>query len=216
MKPLARPTRREIRLVTVPSSDSELVAQALAGSQPAYSALVARYSSAAVNFAARIVRDRALAEDLAQDAFVRAFARLSSYDQQRKFSSWFLQIVHNITVDYVRRRRVETVSLDELTEAGHPGFAMNTPGASPAEQTEQAALGRALARALETVRPEYRAAVVLRYQEGLSHPEIAEIMGVPVGTVKTHLHRARKELALAMSRLGWSGAGSETAGDHGP
>ncbi len=94
------------------------------------------------------------------------------------------------------------MSLDGLTEAGHPGFA-GDPSATPEREAERAALGRALGQAMEGIRPEYRSAVVLPYQEGLSHPEIAEVMGVPVGTVKTHLHRARKELAEAMTRLGW-------------
>jgi len=73
------------------STDAELVQQALSGSQEAYHALVSRYATPAVNLAARIIQDRTLAEDLAQEAFARAFERLSSYDQQRRFSSWFFQ-----------------------------------------------------------------------------------------------------------------------------
>lgn len=92
------------------TSDAELVRQALAGSQEAFRTLVSRYASAAVNVAARLVHDRALAEDLAQEAFVRAFARLKTYDPERRFSSWFFQVLHNVSIDYLRRRRVPAPS----------------------------------------------------------------------------------------------------------
>jgi RNA polymerase sigma-70 factor (ECF subfamily) len=192
------------RLPVTPS-DAELVQQALAGSQEAYHALVGRYATPAVNLAARMVQDRALAEDLAQEAFVRAFERLSSYDQQRRFASWFFQILHNLTIDYLRRKRPATISLDGLQEAGYPE-ASSAPGARPDARAEQAALARAADAALARIRPEYREAVVLRYREDLSVQEVAVAMSVPVGTVKTYLHRARKELASILSAQGWAAA----------
>src|SRR5947209_6711798 len=145
----------------VPPSDAELAQQALAGSQAAYEALVSRYARPAVNFAMRMVRDRALAEDLAQDAFARAFERLSTYNPQGRFAGWFFQILHNLTIDYLRRKRVPIVSLEELEAAGHPGFPSAVAGTSPDEAAEQVALGRALDAALGGVRPEYREAIVL-------------------------------------------------------
>ena len=112
-----------VKFMTLLPSDADLAKQALAGSEDAYRVLVQRYAGPAVNLATRMVRDRALAEDLAQEAFARAFDRLASYNADYKFSSWFFQILHNITVDHLRRKRVPSVSLDELQEAGHPGFA---------------------------------------------------------------------------------------------
>jgi len=91
--------------VSVTPSDTELAGEALVGSQAACAALVARYATAAVNLAARLVHDRALAEDLAQEAFARAFARLASYDPQRRFAAWFLQIVRNVTMLWLNRSR---------------------------------------------------------------------------------------------------------------
>ncbi len=185
-------------------SDAELVRQALAGSQAAYQDLVRRYATPAVNLAARMVQDRALAEDLAQEAFARAFEHLSTYDQQRRFVSWFFQILHNLTVDYLRRKRPAVVSLDELEEAGHPSVDTTSLGASPEAGAEQAELARALDAALSLIRPEYREAVVLRYREDLTIEEIADAMSVPVGTVKTYLYRARKELGSILSARGWA------------
>ena len=188
--------------VPVPPTDAELAQQALAGSQAAYHALVSRYATPAVNLAARMVRDRSLAEDLAQEAFARAFARLSTYDPACRFAGWFFQILHNVTVDYLRRKRLPSVSLDELEASGFPGAPADA-SASPDVQAERAAASDALESALGAIRPEYREAIILRYREDLPVQEIAGVMGIPVGTVKTYLHRARKELASILTKRGW-------------
>ena len=190
--------------MSVAPSDAELARDALAGSEAAYRDLVARYATPAVNFIYRFIRDRTLAEDLAQEGFLRVYQRLNTYDPQRKFSSWFFQVLRNITIDYLRVNRLPTASLDELEEGGHRGAAMDRESASPEEAAQQQELAVAMASALSRIRPEYREVVVLRYQEGLTHPEIAEILGMPSGTVKTYLHRARKELAEILSRSGWN------------
>ncbi len=119
-------------------TDAELVRQALGGSQAAYHALVARYATPAVNLATRMVQDRALAEDLAQEAFTRAFDRLSTYDQQRRFRSWFFQILHNVTIDYLRLKRPTIVSLDAQEEAGRPGVTVTSSDSRPDALAEQA------------------------------------------------------------------------------
>ena len=202
--------------MTAPPGDADLAKQALAGSQDAYQALVRRYAGPAVNLAARMVRDRALAEDLAQEAFARAFDRLASYNPECRFSAWFFQILHNVTVDHLRRRKVPSVSLDELQEAGHPGFADPTRLAAPDVAAEQAALTRALDAALAHLRPEYREVVILRYREELSVEQIGDAMAIPVGTVKTYLFRARKEMAGLMTASGWGRSLAETAPENHP
>jgi RNA polymerase sigma-70 factor (ECF subfamily) len=186
----------------VAPSDAELAAQALAGSQAAFQSLVERYAAPAVNLAARLVQDPALAEDLAQEAFARAFARLDTYDPQRRFSSWLFQVVHNVAVDHLRRRRLNTVSLDVPGRPEGPALASD-PAASPAAHAERVELERVVGAALLRVRPEHREALVLFYQEGLTHAEIAAVIGAPVGTVKTFLHRGRAELAALLSAAGW-------------
>ena len=203
--------------MSVTPSDAELAGEALAGSQAACTALVARYATAAVNLAARLVNDRALAEDLAQEAFARTFARLASYDPQRRFAAWFLQLVRNVTIDHLRHKRLRTVSLSQLEDAGYAGPPSGSAEASPYRQAEHGQLAGAIDRALQRLRPEYREVVVLRYQEGLTNLEIAEILALPSGTVKTHLHRARKELASMLTEAGWapSASGSETVAEHG-
>lgn len=185
-------------------TDAELVQQALAGSQAAYQELVSRYAAPAVNLATRMVRDRALAEDLAQEAFIRAFDRLSTYDQQRRFASWFFQILHNVTIDFLRLKRPTTVSLDDAEEAADSAIAAGSPITGPDAQAEEAELTRAMDEALGLIRPEYREVVVLYYQEELSIEEVAASLGLPPGTVKTYLFRARKELASILAARGWA------------
>jgi len=190
--------------VSVAQSDAELAKDALGGSEAAYRELVTRYATPAVNFIHRFTRDRALAEDLAQEGFLRVYQRLKTYDAERKFSSWFFQVLRNITIDYLRVNRLPTSSLDELEEEGHRAAVIDRESASPEQAAEQSELAVVMSAALAKIRPEYREVVVLRYQEGLTQPEIAEILGMPSGTVKTYLHRARKELAEILSESGWN------------
>ncbi|MGE0393506.1 MAG: RNA polymerase sigma factor [Vicinamibacterales bacterium] len=202
--------------MTPAPTDADLARQALAGSEDAYRVLVQRYAGPAIGLAARMVRDRALAEDLAQEAFARAFDRLPTYNPEYRFSGWFFQIVHNVTIDHLRRKRVAAVSLDELQEAGHPGFADPGRLGAPDAAAEHAALTRALEAAMANLRPEYREVVVLRYREELPVEEIATVMGIPTGTVKTYLFRARKEMAGLMTAAGWGQTPAETVSSDRP
>jgi RNA polymerase sigma-70 factor (ECF subfamily) len=199
--------------VAVQRSDAELARDARAGSESAYRELVARYATPAVNFTYRFVRDRALAQDLAQEGFLRVYQRLNTFDPERKFSSWFFQVLRNVTIDYLRVNRLATASLDELQQDGHQIAVVDRKSASPEELAGRGELASAISAALSRIRPEYREVVVLRYQEGLTHPEIAEILGLPPGTVKTYLHRARKEMAEILTEHGWGPTSVEpTAG----
>jgi RNA polymerase sigma-70 factor (ECF subfamily) len=200
-------------------TDAELVARALAGSQEAFRELVERFERPVYSLVARMVQNPGLAEDLAQEVFIKAFRRLDSFDPGRKFASWLFKIAHNTTVDHLRRSTTETVALESDRE-DQPGLiaVLADSVESPLATAERHALGRALEQAIATLRPEYREAVLLFYVEGSSYQEICEVTGQPLGTVKTNLHRARKQLAGAMEAGGWgrreakeSGEGPETA-----
>jgi RNA polymerase sigma-70 factor (ECF subfamily) len=170
------------------------VAQAIAGSEPAFQEIVRRYQRPVFNLVYRVVHDRAVAEDVAQEAFLKAFRRLSTFDRHRRFSSWMLRIANNAAIDAVRRRRAPELAADHQSDVAVP---------APPDPVETAALGDALARALAQLRPEWRAAVVLRYQEDCSYDAIAEILGIPEGTAKTFVHRARRQMAEALTAAGW-------------
>lgn len=189
-------------------TDADLVTRALEGDERAYAELLARYERPVFTLVVRMVRDRMVAEDLAQEAFVKAFGRLGSYDPSRKFSSWLFKVAHNTAIDHLRRRELETVSLDAPVSEDDDAPArtvVDTAGETPAAAAERADLSRALTRAVERLRSEYREVVLLRYQAGLEYSEIAEATGFPLGTVKTYLHRSRKELASLLGAEGWGG-----------
>jgi RNA polymerase sigma-70 factor (ECF subfamily) len=194
-------------------TDAELVAGALKGSQDAYRELVKRFERPVYSLIVRMVQDAGTAEDLAQEVFVKAFRRLSTYDPQWKFSSWLFKIAHNTTIDHLRRGVPETVPLEaeEDDAGGHRSLsAVLADGTAedPRAAAERRDLARSLERAISSLRPEYRQAVLMFYAHGASYQDICEVTGLPLGTVKTNLHRARKELAQAMTSLGW---GPETA-----
>jgi RNA polymerase sigma-70 factor (ECF subfamily) len=188
----------------VAATDVELVRGALKGSELAFRDIVLRYQRPVYGLIARVVRDPGRAEELAQDTFVKAFRALHSYDVHRKFSAWLLTIAHHVAIDEVRRGAITTVSLNELTDPeGPPIEIADRKGASPAALAERTELATALKTAIGRLRPEYREMVTLRYEQELDYDEIAEIMDLPLGTVKSSLFRARKELAAQMETLGW-------------
>jgi RNA polymerase sigma-70 factor, ECF subfamily len=197
-------------------TDAQLVARALAGSQEAFRELVLRFERPVYSLIARMVQEPATAEDLTQEAFVKAYRSLHTYDASRKLSSWLFKIAHNTTIDHLRRHVPDTVSLEApQDEEGRGGLAAVLSDASiedPAAAAERRDMARSLERAISRLRPEYREAVVLFYLEGATYQEICDVTGLPLGTVKTNLHRARKELAAEMSALGW---GSETGSPAG-
>ena len=197
-------------------TDAQLVARALAGSQDAFRELVVRFERPVYSLILRMVQDPGTAEDLAQEAFVKAYRSLRTYDASRKLSSWLFKIAHNTTIDHLRRHVPDTVSLEApQDDEGRGGLAAVLSDGSvedPAAAAERRDMARSLERAISRLRPEYREAVVLFYLEGATYQEICDVTGQPLGTVKTNLHRARKELAAEMSALGW---GAETGSPSG-
>ena len=177
-------------------AEARLVSDALGGSQPAFEQIVRRYQRPVISLIVRMTGDHAHAEDLAQETFVKAFRHLKSFDPARRLSSWLFRIAHNTTLDALRKLKPEVLELDGL-RGGDP--------AAPAapDPLEQAALGEALNRALLSLRPSYRAAIALRYDQQLPFDEIGQILGVPEVTARTFVHRARKELARSLAALGW-------------
>jgi len=146
--------------------------------------------------------DPAAAEDLAQETFVKAFRSLAAFDTTRRLSSWLFRIAHNTAIDAMRRSRTQPAAdasaIDDRDGADELGA---DPDPDPIEREE---LGRALEAALSMLRPDQRAAIVLRYENDLSFEEIGTVLGVPEVTARSHVHRARKELAKILSAAGWA------------
>ena len=188
-------------------TDKDLATLAAAGQEAAYSELLRRYERPVFSLVFRMVRDRSLAEDLAQEAFIRAFHAIASYDPRYKFSSWIFKIANNHTIDHLRKRRLDTVSIDgsphaqTAEEEERTRLVVESTDETPQEYVEHKELGDQIEQAIGELRPEYRTAILLRHVEGYAYDEISEIMDLPLGTVKTYLHRARSELKAALTHL---------------
>jgi RNA polymerase sigma-70 factor (ECF subfamily) len=188
-------------------SDQEVVLMARAGREAAYRELIRRYERPIFALLFRMVRDRELAEDLSQETFVKALNAIESYRPEFKFSSWIFKIANNAAIDHLRRRELDTLSLDGSPHAATPEAMQATAlqiGArqeSPLDTVEAKELGGAIEIAIGRLRPEYRSCILLRHVEGRAYEEIAEMLDLPLGTVKTYIHRARNELRQALAHL---------------
>ncbi len=194
-------------MISTALTDHELVALAQKGSEKAYRELLGRYQRPVFSLIYRMLRDREQAEDLAQETFVRVFNHIDRYDPKYKFSSWIFKIATNLTIDHIRKKEVATVSIDgsryavTADEIEASTIAIASDDENPEELLEAKELGSSIEEAIGGLRAEYRTAILLRHVEGREYQEIADIMGLPLGTVKTFIHRARKELQGKLAHL---------------
>jgi RNA polymerase sigma-70 factor (ECF subfamily) len=190
-------------------TDHDLVVLAQKGMERAYRELLGRYQRPVFSLIYRMVRDREQAEDLAQETFVRVFNNIERYDPAYKFSSWIFKIATNLTIDWIRRKELQTVSIDgsryatSADEIESSAITVESGDENPDELLVARVLGAEIELAIGQLRPEYRQAIVLRHIEDRPYEEISQIMALPLGTVKTYIHRGRKELQemLAHTRV---------------
>ena len=188
-------------------SDQDVVLQSRDGRQAAYRELVRRYERPIFSLIYRMVRNREQAEDLSQETFVKALNAIESYRPEYKFSSWIFKIANNVSIDHLRRRELDTLSLDGSPHALTPeaiqasALQLGDRQETALEELEAKELGGEIERAIATLRPEYRACILLRHVEGRPYEEIATMLDLPLGTVKTYIHRARGELRQALAHL---------------
>lgn len=175
-----------VRIEIGEDDERALIARVLAGDREAFGAIVERYAAQARRVARAVLRDPDDADDAAQDAFLSAFVRLERYDPTRAFGPWLMRIVANAATDRRRRRAVraaEPLPMEVVARDGRPD-----------REAERSLLSGRLRAALEELAPRRRLTVVLFDAEGYSHAEIAEILGVPEGTVRSDVFLARRRL----------------------
>ncbi len=188
-------------------TDQEVVLLARGGQERAYRELVRRYERPIFSLLYRMVRDRELAEDLSQETFVKALNAIESYRPEYKFSSWLFKIANNAAIDHLRRRELDTLSLEGSPHAVTPdameatALQIGDRAENPLDIVEAKELGGEIERAIALLRPEYRACILLRHVDGRAYEEIAEMLDLPLGTVKTYIHRARNELRRSLAHL---------------
>lgn len=164
-----------------------------------FDALVTRYYQQVYNLAYRLTGNAADAEDLTQEAFLRAYRFFDRYDPTMPFMNWISRVMTNLYIDeYRRRKRLPTVSIEERfeNEEGEESEELDIPdpGPSPLEIAEANQYADAVQEGLMRLAPEFRTAVVLADVMGHSYEEIAEMMNTSIGTVRSRIHRGRKQL----------------------
>jgi RNA polymerase sigma-70 factor (ECF subfamily) len=167
--------------------------QARQGDKEAFGKLIEAYQTPVFNLAYRMLSNADEAEQAAQEAFIRAWTRLDSYDPAHKFSTWLLSITSNYCIDQIRKRRTQLLSIDGPLPA-HPAL-MSEQSAGPENQVMQSERQEAVQVLLQTLPTDYRQAVVLRYWYDMSYEEIADVMETTVSAIKSRLFRARRQLA---------------------
>ncbi|MCU0234051.1 MAG: sigma-70 family RNA polymerase sigma factor [Thermoanaerobaculales bacterium] len=183
-----------------PLADEALIELALDGDEDAYGELVRRYQRRLTAFLGQLVGDLELARELSQEAFIRAWSALDRFDPRYRFSTWLFRIAHNLGIDQLRRKRLQTVSLYRSDSDGEElEVVVADLEKDPLGHLENRALADEMRRAIDQLRPEYRELVLLRHFAGLSYQEIADFKDMPLGTVKNKLFRAHTVLRDALA-----------------
>jgi RNA polymerase sigma-70 factor, ECF subfamily len=186
-------------------TDEQLVEAVLAGDTPAFDVLVQRWERKIRGAAYRIVGSDEEARDVCQEAFLKAYRGLAAFKGGCKFSSWLYQIAINLCRDRLRRRKVRNlVSIEDLESAVEPSWAVQRAVAH--ELVEARELSRAVSAAVASLPEEQREVIVLKEYQGLTFPEIAEALDVPLSTVKTRLYRGLVHLRGRLEKQGIRGA----------
>jgi RNA polymerase sigma-70 factor (ECF subfamily) len=175
-----------------------VVRQAQAGDRQAFRAIVEGWSNAVFGLAWRFCFDRAEAEDLSQDIFLRLHQKLALFDPKLPFAPWMYRLAANVCLNWKKRRDPRAASLDRMGDGDEP-YDVPDPN-DPSEAAHRAEEAReALSRAMSGLPDEARTAIALRYEKGMEVTEVAKAMEVPVGTVKTWLFRARERLRAMLA-----------------
>jgi RNA polymerase sigma-W factor len=186
--------------VKAKETDSILINQAKSGDDQAYDKLLNKYRNSVYNLVYRMVRDIEEAEDLTQEAFIKAFNSLAQFNEEYAFSTWLYKIATNNCIDFFRKRKLQTLSLDKPiqykdSEIHHE---IPDPELNPEKNILASERSSIIREAIETLPEKYYTAIILRHTEEKSYEEIAEILHLPIGTVKARIFRAREMLNKAL------------------
>lgn len=174
------------------AADRELVATAAQGLEGGFEELVRRYQRPISAYVYRMVGDYDIALDLTQEIFIKIYASLSRYRPEFKFSTWIYKIAHNAAIDHLRRHAGRERSINGGTESEPQQLAIESKGLSPEQQSEREERRIEIETVVRLLPTAYRELIVLRHSQDLTYEEIVEVTGLPLGTVKNRLFRARE------------------------
>jgi RNA polymerase sigma factor (sigma-70 family) len=183
-----------------PSESSEqdrlLVEQALAGQEAAFQALMLKYQKALYHHINRMIRDKQELDDLVQESFIKAFSALDSYSTQFAFSTWLYKIATNHTIDHLRKKKLNTFSIDKpiRTKEGEIEYEVPDTTYRPDRHIVEDQRRQLIQEAIDALPEKYHRVIMMRHQQEMSYEDIAEELDLPLGTVKAHIFRARELL----------------------
>jgi len=180
-----------------PSTDEALVARACAGEVHAYEQIIRRYERPIVNFIYRMIGDYEQSLDLAQEVFFKVYRSLARFDPTYRFSTWLYRIASNRSIDHLRRQSPALLSLDDAGDPEKNGervVQLKSPTRGPEDLLSSRELGDRIGEAIDSLPVSYRELILLRHLQGMPYEDIARVKGLPLGTVKNRLFRAREML----------------------
>jgi RNA polymerase sigma-70 factor (ECF subfamily) len=180
--------------------DDKLVAAAAKGNQDAYKQLLEKYQKPLYFHIKKMVKDHEQVEDLVQEAFVKAFDNLGSYNTNYAFSTWLYRITTNHTIDYLRKKKLQTMSIHQpvKTKEGEMSVQLPDDHAATDRNIIRKQRQKIIRNAIKNLPEKYRQVIEMRHLEELSYQEISEQLDLPLGTVKAHIFRAREMLYKAL------------------
>jgi RNA polymerase sigma-70 factor (ECF subfamily) len=186
-------------------ADSELVTTAVAGREEGFEELVRRYQRPISAYVYRMVGDYDAALDLTQEVFIKVYGSLSRYKPEYKFSTWIYKIAHNSAVDHLRRHSTREQSLMKDFEGEQREISIESHRPSPEQESEREERRSEIEAVVRQLPSAYRELIVLRHSHDMSYDEIAEVTGLPLGTVKNRLFRARDAMRQEFTARGIHG-----------
>lgn len=189
-------SKTEQKRIESREEDAVLIRRALAGDQRAYRKLRQKYHESIYNLIYRMIHDKDEVEDLTQEAFIKAFMSLSSFNDEFAFSTWLYKIATNNCIDYIRRKKLQTFSIDKPIESKESDYTYELPDSTyePDQDLIDRQRKKLLEDAINSLPAKYRHVIHLRHVEEKEYQEIAAILKLPLGTVKAHIFRAREML----------------------
>ena len=186
-------------------TDGELVIDAVTGRVDGFEELVRRYQRPITSYVFRMLGDYESALDVTQEVFIKVYNSLSKYSSEYKFSTWLYRIAHNAAIDHMRRNSVSPQSLETENADGSYQLQIESRGPSPEQDQERREWRTEIDSVVECLPPTYRDLILLRHSRDLSYDEIAEVTGLPLGTVKNRLFRAREMMREIFIERGFTG-----------
>ena len=176
--------------------DHEIIRKALDGDQDSYSRLMKKYHDPVFSLVFKIIHDKEEIEDLVQETFIKAFGSLKSFNENYSFSTWIFKIASNNCIDYMRKKKLKTLSIDMTIEQeeGESSFELPDPSYETDKNLIEEQRRKIIQDAINSLPEKYKVVIQMRHQEEKNYDEISEILCMPIGTVKAHIFRAREML----------------------